>query len=63
MRIRIDASVCSLVLEKPQVSSIRNILSAEVVEWIEDGEQVDVKSSDLGEEHYPVGAHYSLGSR
>ncbi len=28
---------------KPQVSSIRNILAAEVVEWIEDGEQVDVK--------------------
>ncbi len=43
--------VISLVLEKPQVSSIRNILAAEVVEWIEDGEQVDVKL-DLGEEHY-----------
>lgn len=51
VRIRIDASDVSLVLEKPQVSSIRNILAAEVVEWIEDGEQVDVKL-DLGEEHY-----------
>lgn len=51
LRIRIDASDVSLVLEKPQVSSIRNILSAEVVEWIEDGEQVDVKL-DLGDEHY-----------
>lgn len=51
VRIRIDAADVSLVLEKPQVSSIRNILAAEVVEWIEDGEQVDVKL-DLGEEHY-----------
>ncbi|AMG66810.1 molybdenum ABC transporter ATP-binding protein ModC [Providencia stuartii] len=51
LRLRIDASDVSLVLEKPQVSSIRNILSAEVVEWIEDGEQVDVKL-DLGEQHY-----------
>ncbi|EIU7555873.1 molybdenum ABC transporter ATP-binding protein ModC [Providencia rettgeri] len=51
VRIRIDASDVSLVLEKPQVSSIRNILAAEVIEWIEDGEQVDVKL-DLGEEHY-----------
>ena len=51
LRLRIDASDVSLVLEKPSVSSIRNILSAEVVEWIEDGEQVDVKL-DLGDEHY-----------
>ncbi|EKT65692.1 molybdenum ABC transporter ATP-binding protein ModC [Providencia alcalifaciens] len=51
LRLRIDASDVSLVLEKPLISSIRNILSAEVVEWIEDGEQVDVKL-DLGDEHY-----------
>ena len=51
LRLRIDASDVSLVLEKPLVSSIRNIISAEVVEWVEDGEQVDVKL-DLGDEHY-----------
>ncbi|HFF1653324.1 TPA: molybdenum ABC transporter ATP-binding protein ModC [Providencia rettgeri] len=51
LRIRVDASDVSLVLEKPSISSIRNILSAEVVEWIEDGEQIDVKL-DLGDEHY-----------
>ena len=51
LRLRIDASDVSLVLERPQVSSIRNILSAEVVEWEEDGEQVDVKL-DLGDAHY-----------
>ncbi|MBI6549687.1 molybdenum ABC transporter ATP-binding protein ModC [Xenorhabdus lircayensis] len=43
LRIRIDASDVSLVLEPPRVSSIRNILQVKVVEFFENDGQVDVK--------------------
>ncbi|MGM3183249.1 molybdenum ABC transporter ATP-binding protein ModC [Dickeya oryzae] len=47
LRIRINAADVSLVTQRPAVSSIRNVLSARVVECIEVGEQVEVKL-DLG---------------
>ncbi|OTA21535.1 ABC transporter related [Xenorhabdus beddingii] len=43
LRIRIDASDISLVLEPPKASSIRNTLQVKVIEIFEDGGQVDVK--------------------
>ncbi len=43
MRIRIDASDVSLVLEPPRGSSIRNILAVKVVEFFDDNGHVDVK--------------------
>ncbi|AOM40796.1 molybdenum ABC transporter ATP-binding protein ModC [Xenorhabdus hominickii] len=43
VRIRIDASDVSLVLEPPRVSSIRNTLQVKVIEFFEDNGQVDVK--------------------
>ncbi|WP_092550912.1 molybdenum ABC transporter ATP-binding protein ModC [Xenorhabdus koppenhoeferi] len=48
LRIRIDASDVSLVLEPPRVSSIRNILQVKVIEFFEDNGQIDVKLA-LGE--------------
>ncbi len=50
LRIRIDASDVSLVLEPPRGSSIRNILAAKVVEFFDDDGQVDVKLTLSG--HY-----------
>ncbi|WP_226052600.1 molybdenum ABC transporter ATP-binding protein ModC [Dickeya chrysanthemi] len=47
LRIRINAADVSLVTQRPAASSIRNVLSARVVECIEVGEQVEVKL-DLG---------------
>ncbi|CDH29882.1 molybdate transport protein (ABC superfamily,atp_bind) [Xenorhabdus bovienii str. Jollieti] len=43
LRIRVDASDVSLVLEPPKVSSIRNTLQVKVIEFFEDDGQVDVK--------------------
>ncbi|WP_319930722.1 molybdenum ABC transporter ATP-binding protein ModC [Xenorhabdus santafensis] len=43
LRIRIDASDVSLVLEPPRVSSVRNTLQVKVLEFFEDEGQVDVK--------------------
>ncbi|MCG3471243.1 molybdenum ABC transporter ATP-binding protein ModC [Xenorhabdus bovienii] len=43
LRIRIDASDVSLVLEPPKASSIRNTLQVKVIEFFEDDGQVDVK--------------------
>ncbi|MEE3650946.1 MULTISPECIES: molybdenum ABC transporter ATP-binding protein ModC [unclassified Brenneria] len=43
LRIRINAADVSLVLAPPEVSSIRNILPADVVECIEVDDQVEVK--------------------
>ncbi|PHM52781.1 molybdenum ABC transporter ATP-binding protein ModC [Xenorhabdus sp. KK7.4] len=43
LRIRIDASDVSLVLEPPKGSSIRNTLQVKVIEFFEDAGQVDVK--------------------
>ncbi|MBS9430816.1 molybdenum ABC transporter ATP-binding protein ModC [Photorhabdus akhurstii] len=43
LRIRIDASDVSLVLEPPRGSSIRNILAVKVVEFFDDNGHVDVK--------------------
>ncbi|MGV8003035.1 molybdenum ABC transporter ATP-binding protein ModC [Photorhabdus temperata subsp. temperata] len=50
LRVRIDASDVSLVLEPPRGSSIRNILAAKVVEFFDDDDQVDVKLALSG--HY-----------
>ncbi|MCL2896172.1 molybdenum ABC transporter ATP-binding protein ModC [Brenneria tiliae] len=43
LRIRINAADVSLVLQPPQVSSIRNILPARVAECIEVEDQIEVK--------------------
>ncbi|MGC0995086.1 molybdenum ABC transporter ATP-binding protein ModC [Pantoea agglomerans] len=43
LRIRIASADVSLALQPPQHSSIRNILPAQVVEWLEVGDQVEVK--------------------
>ncbi|CCW31167.1 Molybdenum import ATP-binding protein ModC [Xenorhabdus nematophila F1] len=48
LRIRIDASDITLVLEPPRVSSIRNTLQVKVIEFFEENGQVDVKLA-LGE--------------
>ncbi|WP_027712690.1 molybdenum ABC transporter ATP-binding protein ModC [Dickeya chrysanthemi] len=47
LRIRINAADVSLVTQRPAVSSIRNVLSACVVECLDVGEQVEVKL-DIG---------------
>ncbi|MFC3395001.1 molybdenum ABC transporter ATP-binding protein ModC [Brenneria rubrifaciens] len=43
LRIRVNAADVSLVLQPPEASSIRNILPATVVEFIDVDEQVEVK--------------------
>ncbi|WPD76922.1 molybdenum ABC transporter ATP-binding protein ModC [Dickeya fangzhongdai] len=47
LRIRINAADVSLVTQRPAASSIRNVLSARVIECLDVGEQVEVKL-DIG---------------
>lgn len=47
LRIRINAADVSLVTQRPVASSIRNVLSARVMECLDVGEQVEVKL-DIG---------------
>ncbi|WOA54954.1 molybdenum ABC transporter ATP-binding protein ModC [Dickeya solani] len=49
LRIRINAADVSLVTQRPAASSIRNVLSASVVECLEVGEQVEVKLDICGQ--------------
>ncbi|WP_192457183.1 molybdenum ABC transporter ATP-binding protein ModC [Musicola keenii] len=49
LRIRVNAADVSLVMQRPPVSSIRNILAAKVLECIEVGDQVEVKLA-IGEQ-------------
>ncbi|AIR68723.1 molybdenum ABC transporter ATP-binding protein ModC [Dickeya fangzhongdai] len=47
LRLRINAADVSLVTQRPAASSIRNVLSARVIECLDVGEQVEVKL-DIG---------------
>ncbi|SPW22846.1 Sulfate/thiosulfate import ATP-binding protein CysA [Cronobacter sakazakii] len=61
LRIRIQASDVSLVLQPPLQSSIRNILRARVAQCYDDNGQVEVQL-EVGS-RTPLGAHQPLGAR